>query len=136
MSASHRFPIGLEVGGFYRWNSGTLGSRTARFAGVQSPILNTEPTTFAGITRRWTAPDAVGAFTNPSWGLLDVRVQYHIHQSGRVGGQVFLDIFNVANNQEATRVQDLVSGRGGVAFGEGVVFLQPRRIFLGLRVNF
>ena len=136
VSASYRFPMGLEVGGFYRWNSGTLANRTFGASRRNLPGRVPEPFEFAGITQRWVAPDAVGSLTNPSWGLLDLRIQYHIHQHGRIGGQLFLDIFNVTNNQGATRVQDLVAGQGGVAFGEGLVFLPPRRFFLGARLSF
>ncbi len=134
VSATFRFDMGLELGGFYRWNSGTLATEAFFLWCCHMPIL--ERFEFAGITQRWAAPGAVGALTNPSWGLLDLRVQYYINQGGRVGGQVFLDVFNVTDNQDSIRNLDLVSGQGGIEFGEGILFNPPRRIFLGARLIF
>jgi hypothetical protein len=88
------------------------------------------------MNQRWIAPDAVGSLTNPSWGLLDMRAQYHINPHGRMRGQVFIDIFNVTDDQNSIRNQELVEGRGGVAFGEGVLFNLPRRFFFGAKLMF
>ena len=134
LSATYLFDFGLELGGFYRWNSGTLANKAFRAFGHHLPLR--EPSEFAGISSRWVAPDTVGALTNPSWGLLDLRVQYYINRGGTVGGQVFLDVFNVTDNQGSVQNMDLVAGRGGIAFGEGILFNPPRRIFLGARLIF
>ena len=40
------------------------------------------------------------------------------------------------DNQDAVRNQDLVAGQGGVLFGNGLQFIQPRRAFLGARLRF
>ena len=55
---------------------------------------------------------------------------------GRAATEVFVDLFNILDNQDAVRNQDLVAGQGGVAFGNGLTFIQPRRAFLGLRLRF
>ncbi len=135
VSATYRFAMGLEVGGFYRWSSGNLANTASRAGGAYLPIRDA-PSEFAGITRRWIAPDAVGSLTNPSWGLLDLRVQYYINQFGRVRGQIFMDVFNVADNQDSIRNLELVEGQGGIAFGEGILFNLPRRLFVGARLMF
>ena len=49
---------------------------------------------------------------------------------------MFVDIFNVLNNQEGIRNQDLVAGDGGNAFGTPIRFQDPRRFFLGARLSF
>jgi hypothetical protein len=134
-SATYRFDFGLEVGGFYRWNSGTLASRTF-YAFSRFLPIRTDPFEYAGITTRWIDPDAVGSLTNPSWGLLDLRIQYHIHQHGRVRGQVFVDMFNLTNNQDSIRNLELVAGAGGIEFGDGVLFNLPRRFFIGAKLIF
>jgi hypothetical protein len=136
-AASYQFGFGIQLGAFYRWNSGTLASRTARASGRNLPIEvpATAQFEFAGITERWIAPDTVGALTNPSYGLLDVRIEYN-RRFGAVTGELFVDVFNVFNNQDSTRNQDLVAGTGGVAFGQGLTFSDPRRAFLGVRVSF
>jgi len=137
-AVTYRFDMGLEVGGFYRWNSGTLASRTFRAFSRNLPI-RVDPANafeFAGTTQRWLAPDSVGTLTDPSWGILDLRVQYWVNQGQRITGQIFFDIFNVTDNQDAIRNQDLVAGSGGVAFGEGIKFNRPRSLFVGARLNF
>jgi hypothetical protein len=134
-SATYRFDFGLELGAFYRWNSGTLANK-AFFAGNRFLPIWTDPFEFAGITQPWIAPDAVGSLTNPSWDLLDLRVQYHIHPYGRVRGQVFVDIFNVTNNQDSIRNLELIAGAGGLEFGDGILFNLPRRFFIGAKLIF
>jgi len=47
-----------------------------------------------------------------------------------------VDIFNLFNNQDATRLQDLLAGSGGIAYQDPIRFLDPRRFFLGFRVGF
>jgi hypothetical protein len=135
VSATYRFDFGLEVGGFYRWNSGTLANTSSSIYGHHIPIRSA-PSAFAGMIRRWIASGAVGSLINPSWSLLDLRAQYHIHQHGRVRGQVFVDIFNVTDNQDSIKNLDLVEGQGGIAFGEGILFNLPRRFFFGVKLMF
>jgi hypothetical protein len=137
VAGSYQFDFGIQLGAFYRWYSGTLASRTFRASGRNLPIEvpATEAFEFAGIVDRWIAPNTVGALTNPSYGLLDLRVEYN-RRFGAVTGELFLDVFNVFDNQEATRLQDLVAGTGGIAFGQGLTFSDPRRAFLGARVSF
>jgi hypothetical protein len=137
VAGSYQFDFGVQLGAFYRWYSGTLASRTFRASGRNLPIEvpATEAFEFAGIVDRWIAPNTVGALTNPSYGLLDLRIEYN-RRFGAVAGELFVDIFNVFNNQDATRNQDLVAGTGGVAFGQGLTFSDPRRAFLGARLSF
>ena len=48
----------------------------------------------------------------------------------------FLDIFNVIDEQQLIRVQDLEGGGQGFDYLEGIDFVQPRRYFLGARLRF
>ena len=90
---------------------------------------------FAGITRRWLAPTAVGTLRNPSYGIVDVRLLYNYRLPGyRL--ELFADVFNLLDDQDATRNQDLLAGAGGNAFGDGIRFTPPRRVFLGVRLRF
>ena len=50
--------------------------------------------------------------------------------------EFFVDIFNMFNDQAATRNEDLVAGTGGTHFGDEIAWLNPRRAFLGARVKF
>jgi hypothetical protein len=137
-AASYQFKYGIQLGGMYRWNSGTLASRTFRASRRNLPIQVPagQEFEFAGITtERWIAPNTVGALTNPSFGLLDLRVQYN-RKFGKMGSELFVDIFNVLDSQDSTRNQDLVAGVGGIAFGQPLTYSDPRRFFLGMRLSF
>ena len=50
--------------------------------------------------------------------------------------ELFLDIFNILDNQAATAEQKLVAGSGQYAFGEANAWVQPRRAYLGVRYTF
>ena len=72
---------------------------------------------------------------NPSYGIVDVRLLYNYRLAGyRV--ELFADVFNLLDNQDAIRNQDLLAGAGGNAFGDGIRFTPPRRVFIGARLNF
>ena len=137
ISSSYFWDNGFQIGGNWRWNSGTLASRTFRAFGRNLP-LRVEPHEafeFAGIARRWLSPFAVGTLGNPSYGIVDIRLLYNYRFAGyRV--ELFADIFNLFDDQDAIRNQDLQAGEGGVAFGDGIRFTPPRRMFLGARLSF
>jgi len=135
---SYEFPFGLQLGGVFGWNSGTTASRTFLASSRNLPIrvLTAEAFEFAGIKTRWIAPNTVGALDNPSWGTVDLRLAYNHTLVGRTVGEVFVDLFNIANNQGALREQDLVAGAGGNAFGSEIQWLTPRRAFFGVRFRF
>jgi hypothetical protein len=136
VAGSYLWPFGVELGAAYRYNAGTLASRT-RFASNRNLPIRGPVFEFAGITDvQWIPPDTVGELENPSWGQLDLRAQYKRKFYGNLGAEFFVDIFNVFDNQDSIRNQDLVAGRGGTAFGEPIRFLEPRRFFLGARVSF
>jgi len=135
MGGSYDFPIGLQLGFGYRWNSGTIASKTFASSGRNLPYRVATPYEYAGISERWLAPDAVGSLTNPSWGQLDMRIQYVLNIE-RTKIEMFMDVFNVVNSQGSTRNQDLLAGAGGTAFGQPIRFQDPRRFFFGARFGF
>jgi hypothetical protein len=137
MGGSYDFDFGLQFGFGYRWNSGTIASKTFASSGRNLPyrIPVAESYTFGGVFGRWLAEDAVGSLTNPSWGQVDVRVQYVLNiQRAKI--EMFMDIFNLANSQGSVRDQDLLAGEGLTAFGDPIRFQDPRRFFLGFRFGF
>jgi hypothetical protein len=137
-AASYTFDFGLQLGGTFNWNSGTVASRTFLASSRNLPIRVSaaEAFEFAGYTTRWLAPDAVGSLTNPSWGQIDLRAQYNRPLRDQLAVEFFVDVFNVLNNQDPVRNQDLVAGQGSVAFGSPILWVNPRRAFLGARVKF
>jgi hypothetical protein len=137
-AASYQFDFGLQLGGTFNWNSGTVASRTFLASARNLPIRvpATQAFEFAGYTTRWLAPDAVGTLTNPSWGQIDLRVQYNRRLVEEVSAEFFVDLFNILDNQDAVRNQDLVAGQGTKAFGDPILWVNPRRAFIGARVKF
>lgn len=136
-AGSYTFPFGLQLGGTFTWNSGTVASRTFLTSGRNLPLRVTAADAFsyAGFVSRWLAPDSVGSLTNPSWGQVDLRAQYN-RPVGASTLEFFVDVFNALNAQGPVRNQDLVAGAGGKAFGDEILWVNPRRAFLGARVKF
>ncbi len=137
-AGSYTFPFGLQLGGTFTWNSGTVASRTFLSSGRNLPLRvpAAEAFSFAGFTTRWLAPDSVGTLENPSWGQVDLRAQYNRPIAGQASVEFFVDLFNIMNSQGSIRDQDLVAGSGGKAFGDPILWVNPRRAFLGARVKF
>lgn len=137
LQGSYNFDFGLSLGGAYRWNSGTIANRTFLIFGRHLPVRVATPFEFAGITnQRWNQEGSVGGLENPSNGLLDLRASYIWDITDRIEADFFVDVFNVLDDQDAFRVQDLVAGSAAAEFGEGVEFNEPRRFFLGARLRF
>jgi hypothetical protein len=142
-AGSYQFNFGLQVGAVMQFNSGTIASRTVLTGGRNLPeqVPLSANFAFAGIdpnrpdAEPWIAPGAVGGLTNEAWGQLDLRAQY-VYNFRRVATELFVDLFNVTDSQSTIRSQDLVAGQGGVAFGDGLTFVQPRRAFFGVRARF
>ena len=126
----------IELGGSYRWNSGTIVNQTQLASSRRLPIQVATPFAFGGITENWVAPGAIGAVHNPSWGQFDMRAQYVKRLADRLTTEFFVDIFNVFNDQAPIRTEDLVAGTGTTQFGDPITWLNPRRAFLGARVKF
>jgi hypothetical protein len=137
-AASYTFDFGLQLGGTFSWNSGTVASRTFLSSQRNLPLRvpAAEAFEFAGYVNRWLAPNSVGQLENPAWGKLDLRAQYNVRMMERANLEFFVDLFNITNNQSSIRNQDLVAGSGGKAFGSEILWVEPRRAFLGARVKF
>jgi outer membrane receptor protein involved in Fe transport len=130
--------MGLQLGGFFNWNSGTFASNTFLASGRNLPFRVPANAAFeyAGITERWIAPDSVGTLRNPGWGTFDLRVQYNRNLVDTMGVEFFVDLFNITNNQGAIREQDLVAGSGSNPYGSEIQWVTPRRAFIGARLKF
>jgi hypothetical protein len=134
--ASYLFNFGLQLGGTLRWNSGTVGSLTELQSRRNLPIQVPagQEFVFAGVRERWLAPGAVGGFQNPAYGSADIRVEY-VKNVQRTKFELFMDVFDITNAQSAIREQDLVAGSGGNTFGSEILWVQPRRVFFGVRIG-
>lgn len=125
----------IELGGGYSWNSGTIVNKTQLASSRRLPIEVDTPFVYGGILDAWVAPGAVGAVQNPSWGEFNLRAKYNLRVN-RMNTELFIDVFNLFDQQSATRTEDLVAGTGTSKFGDEIVWRNPRRAFLGARVSF
>ena len=139
---SYSWDSGFQVGGSYRWNSGFLLNRNQGQAFGRS-LPDRVETDFAyggwpggGFDDSWVAADALGFIDGTEYGVLDIRGSYLWPIGDRVEVDFFLDVFNILDDQDTIRIQDLLSGGDGFAYLEGVNFVQPRRYFLGARLRF
>ena len=92
--------------------------------------------TFGGHTTRWLGEDSVGGLENPSWTTIDFRGSYTFNLGRSLSLELFLDLFNVLDDQATVRNQDVVAGTGGIDFGEPLQWNSPRRLYLGGRLAF
>ncbi|MFL6247981.1 MAG: carboxypeptidase regulatory-like domain-containing protein [Thermoanaerobaculia bacterium] len=134
-AVSYKFFNRLEIGGIYNWNSGTHATLSANQSSRNLPVLSTEPFESNGATDTWVLPNTVGALTNPSFGLLDLRASWSQPLPRSTSLELFLDVFNALNNQDATRLQDLTNS-STVPQGEPLTYSDPRRYYLGARFLF
>jgi hypothetical protein len=137
MGGSYETRWGLELGASYRWNSGTVVNKTQFAQNRRLPIqvAAADKFEFGGVTEQWVDPTAIGGFQNPSNGSADLRVKY-VKSLNTAAAEVFVDIFNLFNQQTSVRNQELVAGQGGNPFGAEIAWQEPRRAFLGVRVRF
>ena len=139
---SYNWDNGFQVGGSYRWNSGLTLNRNQGIAFVRSlpdrVDVNFVNQGWPGGTFEdtWIAPDAIGFIDGNEYGVLDLRGSYVWSIGDKVEVDFFLDIFNVLDDQQTIKVQDLVSGGDGVDFLDGLEFVDPRRYFIGARLRF
>lgn len=132
---SYKFDNGIEVGGVYHWNSGTLYSNTFSAGGRHLPTPG-PAYEYGGHTTTWVPEGTVGVNESPSYGTLDLRVKYTYDFGEHYQAEFFLDVFNALDDQAVRREQDLVAGDGVYSFGEAVDWVKPRRFYLGARLSF
>jgi len=136
---SYTTPWGIELGANYSYNSGTIVNKTQLLSSRRLPIQGSQvgiaPYLANGVVDDWVAPGVVGLVQNPGWGELNLRVQY-VKTINRYTAELFLDLFNVTNDQATTRTEDLAAGTGTTHFGDEIQWRLPRNAFIGARVRF
>src|SRR5690606_9804711 len=111
------FDFGLELSGVFNWNSGVVYSRTQLIGSRHLPLMVEVPYVNGGVTDTWFQEDVLGSETAPAYYTFDVRAKY-THELSVGEFEVFLDIFNILDNQAAIAEQDLLRGDGVYDFGE------------------
>ena len=142
LSGSYNWDNGFQVGGSYRWNSGAILNRSGTQAFSRN-LPDQVETSFAAnglagdtFYDTWIDDDSIGFIDGSNYGSLDLRGSYLWNITDRFAADFFLDIFNVLDDQQTVKVQDLTGGGGGFEYLEGTNFVQPRRYFLGARLRF
>ena len=126
-------PYDFQVSGLYfygdnGWNTTTSGVNVLGTGGV-----------VANRTRADRSLIPRNNFNRKDLHRVDMRFYPQISLGGNRSIEPMLEVFNlfnVANSQGSIRNQDLVAGSGGKAFGDPILWVNPRRAFLGTRVKF
>ena len=127
----YRFPFNLEVGGLAYWNSGAHYTESEIFLPGQYDIYLPNPTAdHSSFAKR-------GTETHPSYYTFDAKFRY-VLPVRRVSVDLFLDVYNVFNNQDSIFLTQAVNDPDQTHFPyqSDRVLLSPRRYQTGLRLRF
>jgi hypothetical protein len=150
--AGYEFDFGLEISGVFNWNSGALYTPAqpvaSRYFAPMYDATNDcgedDPSTpqddhyagyyYNGVCDSYLTQQS-GSASTPSYYTFDMRFAYEYDLPiGAV--ELFLDVFNILNNQAANNEMKLLSGSGQYDFGEANGWVAPRRAYLGVRYSF
>ncbi len=134
-AGTYYFNNGIELGAVYNWNSGYLYSKTFLLYRRHLPERVETAYESGGYSSSWLDLDSVGSESTPSYGTLDVRAKYVLDISG-YQAEIFIDVFNLLDDQAAIGEMDLAAGDGDYAYGEPNDWVDPRSIYLGARISF
>ncbi len=132
----YRLPFNLEVGGLAYWNSGAHYTESEIFLPGQYDIYLPQPLANGSFAQR-------GQETHPSYYTVDAKLRYLVPVR-RFNVDLFLDIYNLTNNQQAIFVSqshndtnvDPVTSAQLFPYQSDRVLLSPRRYQAGVRLRF
>lgn len=131
---SYEFDFGLEVSGVFNWNSGALYTPAEVVQRRYFPPM-ASPYEYGGVTDSYFLPGYVGSETTPDYYTFDMRFKYDYELAfGNV--ELFLDVFNVLNQQFPTNVEKQLAGSGQYNYQQANAWVAPRRAYLGARFSF
>lgn len=126
-NAYYRWDSGFQLGATFNANSGYHYSR-----GFVSS--NRVLQSFPGVNAFYS--EALGQYMTPMFYQTDLRLQYG-RNFGKMRGEVYLDVINATNRQEAT---DLSEGLNVRAVAPGIdvpyAYQAPRRYAFGIRIRY
>ena len=131
----YRLPFNLEIGGLAYWNSGAHYTESSIFLPGQYDIYLPNDLTPADHSDFNFAKR--GTETHPSYYTLDAKLRYLL-PIRRFSVDLFLDVYNVTNNQDAIFVTQAVDDPDQTHFKyqSDRVLLSPRRYQTGVRLRF
>jgi len=126
--------------GYYRWDMGMLvgatlnansGYHYTRGQVGSGRVLQVAPA-LADFDK-----EGLGTYKTPTFYQLDIRVQYGKNFNKKVRGEVYLDILNATNRQNATGLSEGLNVRSNAPVPDTPYQYQaPRRFFIGARLKF
>lgn len=134
VQGSYDLPWDLKVSGNYQWLTGRPYA-----AQTEVPGCNQDVTTgcLNQGTRKVFVEERDGSRRTSNVSILDLRVEKRIPFGDVAGLTVTADIFNLFNSDAFYDVATTLNQPGTEAiFGTGSIFVPPRRMMLGVKVNF
>ena len=134
-NAFYHWDMGLQVAMNFNANSGYHYSASDK---VGTRVLNAAPTDINDVFI-----EQAGKYRTPNFWQSDVRVQYAWKWNQKLRSEVYLDIINLTNRQEATGISEGLGVRSGTTTlynasvaGTPYAFQAPRRYQVGFRLKF
>ncbi len=125
---TYRTKFGLDIGALFYWNTGWKYTESYVFLPGRYDIYY-----------NWQLDNEdyvkTGQESTPSYYQIDLKFNYTLKLSEKIGLDLFLDIYNLTNNQAPFDVQ---YGHNDPAWtlGETTEILLPMRFYLGARIRF
>ncbi len=131
---SYDTDFGLQVSGVFNWNSGALYTPAEAISRRFFPPM-AAAYYYGGVRDTYFLPGYVGSEEGPDYYTFDMRFKYDLELAfGEV--ELFLDVFNVLNQQFKTSVEKQLAGSGQYAYQQANAWVAPRRAYLGARFSF
>jgi hypothetical protein len=125
----YRTPWNLEVGGLLYWSSGAYYTESDIQFGIHTNHDLT-PANHDDFNYGQT-----GNAQHPSYQTLDLKFRYLL-KFNRIGTDLFLDVYNVFNNQDALYVTQAHNDTEFTTYGAAKTLIDPRRFQVGVRLTF
>lgn len=123
-------PIGLDIGAMIYWNSGWIYTESTNFMPGRYSIYYNYP-----LNSNSTQLVKTGQEKTPAFYQVDLKFNYTLKLTGKVNLDLFLDIYNVTNNQAPFDVQYAHDSKNW-KYQETTEILLPSRLYLGARIRF
>ncbi len=123
-------PFGLDIGALFYWNSGMRFTEAYIFMPGTYDIYLNWP-----LNDLWTEMAKTGQEKTPAYYQIDLKFNYGLRLSQNTVLDLFLDIYNVTNNQASIEVA-YGHNDGSWDYREATEILLPTRTYFGVRIRF
>jgi len=127
---TYRTPFGLDIGALFYWNSGMIFTESFSFMPGNFNIYMNLP-----LNDEWTDFVQTGQEKTPAYYQLDLKFSYGIKLVDTAVLDLFLDIYNVTNNQAAIEIA-YAPNDPMWNYKEATEILLPMRFYVGARIRF